>query len=110
MERVTLFYIESPGIKSSQELYFNEAGSLCFDGYDIGKIVEEVWGDSDYEYQYIIIDKEVQKFYPLFNLEAGDRSSLLVAMKQRFSVNNAFSMLGTFMQEHNIQFDSFTWA
>lgn len=44
MEKVVLFYLERPDIKISMEIYFNEKDQLCFDGYDIGKSVEGLWG------------------------------------------------------------------
>ena len=110
MEKVTLFYLERPDITISIQIYFNENDQLYFDGYDIGKTVEEAWGDSDYEYTYTIEPEEVNKFYELFGLRVGDKSGLLQAIKNRFGVNEAYSLFGDFMQEHNIKHDSFTWT
>ena len=45
MERIVLFKLERPDIKISMEMYFNEKGQLIFDGYDIGKTVDDWWGD-----------------------------------------------------------------
>ena len=92
------------------QIYFNEKGQLYFDGYDIGKSVEDVWGDSDYEYTYTIELNEVNKFYELFNLLKDDKSGLLQALKDRFSVNQAFTLFGDFMNANDIKFTSFTWA
>ena len=50
MEKTTLFHLESPDIKISIQIYFNEKNQLYLDGYDIGSAVEERFGDSDYEY------------------------------------------------------------
>jgi len=110
IEKVTLYYLERPDIKISMQIYFNEKGQLYFDGYDIGKTVEEVWGDSDYEYTYTIESKEVNKFYRIFNLKTGDKSGLLQAIKNRFSVNEAYSLFGNFMEENDIKYESFTWS
>lgn len=110
MEKVTLFYLEKPDIKISMELYFNEQNQLYFDGYDIGKSVKEIWGDTDYEYCYSIEFEEVAKFYKLFNLEQGDKSGLLQALKLRFSGNKAYSLFGEFMNLENIKYDRFSWA
>ncbi|MES2133414.1 MAG: hypothetical protein V4506_13790 [Bacteroidota bacterium] len=109
MEKVTLFYLESTDIKISMQIYFTEKGQLYFDGYDIGKFVKETFGDSDYEYTYTIEPEELTKFYELFNLEIGDKSGLLQAIKLRFSVNEAYSLFGKFMQENAIKYSSFTW-
>ncbi len=46
----------------SMELYF-DGNQLVFDGYDIGKTVEDAWGDSDYEYSYTIEPAEVEMLY-----------------------------------------------
>jgi hypothetical protein len=110
MEKVTLFYLERPDITISIEIYFNENDQLYFDGYDIGETVEKAWGDSDYEYTYTIEPEEVNKFYEIFDLRVGDKSGLLQAIKNRFSVNAAYTLFGDFMQEHNIKYDSFTWT
>jgi len=109
MEKVTLFYLENPNIKISIQIYFNEKDQLYFDGYDTGKIVEEAWGDSDYEYIYTVEPEDVHKFYPVFNLKDGDKSGLLQAIKKEFSVNKAYSLFGEFMVAHNIKHERFIW-
>ena len=110
MEKVTLFYLENSNIKISIQIYFNEKEQLYFDGYDTGKFVEETFGDSDYEYIYTIEPEEVNKFYPVFNLQEGDKSGLLQAIKKEFSVNKAYSLFVEFMLSHNIKHERFTCA
>jgi len=109
MEKVTLFFLENSDIKISMQIYFNEKDQLYFDGFDTGKLVEEAWGNSDYEYSYTIEPEEVNKFYPVFNLSDGDKSGLLQSIKLEFSVNKAYSLFGEFMQAHNIKHERFTW-
>jgi hypothetical protein len=109
-EKVSLFYSEKPNMKISMEIYFNEKNQLYFDGYDIGKNVEDYWGDSDYEYTYTVEPEEVNKLYEIFNLKKGDRSGLLQAIKDRFSSNEAYSLFGKFMDKHNVEYDAFTWT
>ncbi|MFD2524323.1 hypothetical protein ACFSQD_00760 [Flavihumibacter stibioxidans] len=46
MNKVTLFHLEYEGMTIDMSLYFIENGSLFFDGYDSGKRVEELTGDS----------------------------------------------------------------
>ena len=106
MEKATLFFLENSNIKISMQIYFNEKDQLYFDGYDTGKFVEEAWGNSD----YTIESKEVNKFYQIFNLKAGDKSGLLQAIKNEFSVNKAYSLFGEFMLAHNINHERFTWT
>jgi hypothetical protein len=107
---VTLFKLEREDIKISMEIYFNDKGQLYFDGYDIGKSVEDYWGDSDYEYTYTVEPAEIEKFYTIFNLKSGDRKGLLQEIKKRFSVNEAYSLFGKFMDDHKIKYESFTWT
>src|SRR5665647_945272 len=110
MGKVTLFYLENSNIKISMQIFFNEKDQLYFDGYDSGKLVEETWGDSDYEYIYTIEPEEVNKFYPIFNLTEGDQLALLHTIKKEFSVNNAYSLFGAFMLANNINYERFTWT
>ena len=110
MESIVLFKLERPDIKISMELYFNEKGQLIFDGYDIGKTVEDAWGDSDYEYGYTIEAVEAEKLCSLFGIENSNRHSLLLEIKKRFEGNEAYSKFGAFMEENNIDYTGSTWA
>lgn len=109
-ERIVLYTHQSSDIEVSMEMYFNEKGELIFDGYDIGKIVEEYHGDSDYEYTYTIQPEELNKFYPIFGLDIGDKIGLLTEIQKRFGVNEAYSLFGEFMRKNNIEFKHFTWS
>ena len=104
-----MFYLERPDIRISMQIYFNGNDQLYFDGYDIGKTVEEAFGDSDYEYDYTIEPEEVNKLYQIFGLNPGDKSGLLQCIKNRFSVNEAYSLFGNFLTAHKILFKGFTW-
>lgn len=108
--KFTLFYLEKPDIKISMELYFTDRDQLYFDGYNIGKSVEAIWGDTDYEYTYILEPEEVDKFYQIFNLAPGDKSGLLFALKQRFSGNKAYSLFGEFMNANHIAYTALSWS
>lgn len=110
MEKIVLYSVKRPGISIYMELYFNDKGQLVFEGQDIGKAVEEYWGDSDYEYSYVIEPSEVEKMYPLFSIENSDRRLLLLEIKRLFGNNEAYSSFGDFMKENNIDFSSSTWA
>lgn len=109
MKRITLYEFESPDIKISMEVYFNEKDELIFDGYDIGKRVSELMGDSDYEYKYTIRKEEVKKLANFFNIDINDKMAFLKAIKTRFNENDAYSKFGAFMKENNVAFEAFTW-
>lgn len=110
MERITLFELENEGIKISMKLYFNEEDQLIFDGYDIGKTVSELLGDSDYEYTYTIEPDQVQKLYKAFGIPTDDRKALLLEAKKRFGGNDAYTDFGKFMDENEIGYKPFTWT
>lgn len=110
MEKITLYEFENPNIKISMKVYFNDKNELIFDGYDIGKRVNELMGDSDYEYQYTIQFDEAKKIANLFNIDIKEKTVLLKEIKNRFNENDAYSKFGTFMKENNIEFESFTWS
>ena len=107
--KIRLFYFESPDIKVTNVLYFN-GDDLVFEGYDIGNRVEEAWGDSDYEYDFNVSGKEVEKFYPLLNVTPGDKKGLLLRLYERFAGNHAYSEMCDFMNEHGIDSSGFTWT
>ncbi|WP_370477217.1 hypothetical protein [Tamlana flava] len=110
MEKITLYEFESPNIKISMKVYFNDKNELIFDGYDIGKRVNELMYDSDYEYQYNIKYNEAKKIANLFNIDINEKKDLLKEIKNRFNENDAYSKFGAFMVENNIEFESFTWG
>ena len=108
-DKVILYKLDRTDIRISMEMYFNKEGQLIFDGCDIGKTVDDCWGDSDYEYTYTIAPVEVEKFYPIFNLKVGDKTGLLHSIQNNFSINEAYSLFGEFMDKNNIIYDSFTY-
>jgi len=108
MEKVILYREERPDIKIYMEMYFNEKGQLLFDGQDIGKAVDDWWGNSDYEYTYTIEPVEVEKLYALLGIANSDKHSLLLEIKKRFKGNNTYSKFGDFMKENNIDFTAST--
>jgi len=109
MEKVTLYQLESSDIKISMEIYFNKQNQLIFDGYDIGKRVEELLGESEYEYSYTIEFVEANKISKLFNINIAKKPTLLKEIKNRFNGNDAYSKFGNFMTENDIKFSRFTW-
>jgi hypothetical protein len=107
--RVILYFFQSPDIKISQILYFSD-DRLVFEGYDIGKRVEEAFGDSDYEYDFEVPKEEVGKFYPLFNVTPGDKKGLLLKLYERFAGNYSYSQMRDFMQENGIDSRGVSWT
>ena len=109
MNTILLFSLHTPEIKVTIEAYFDAKGNLVVEGYDIGKTVEEYWGDSDYEYSSTINPEEVKKLYPLFQLPEGSQGELLVALQVRFHTNNCYSEIQTFLEKNEIKYTGFSW-
>jgi hypothetical protein len=106
---VSLYSFSSSNIKISVKAIF-KGDELVIDGYDIGKTVEEFFGDSDYEYSLIIHADEVQKLYPLFKVEAGNKRQLLSAIKERFHANNCFSEFSKYLDQNNVKCKGISWT
>jgi len=106
---ITLFHFQDEDIKIDIVARF-DGDKLVIDGYDIGKRVEEAWGDSDYEYIMTIPATSVASLYALLDVEPGHRKKLLRSLARRFHGNKCFSAIGGFLQENHIEYSRFTWA
>ena len=109
MERVLLFSFVADWIKITIEAYFDDAENLVIEGYDIGKRVEEAWGDSDYEYSTTVVPSEVSKIYSLFNLEQDKKKELLAYVQSHYHTNTCYSEIQTLFDQHNIKYQGFSW-
>lgn len=106
---IELFQLVNDEIKISIEARF-ENQTLVVEGYDIGKRVEEYWGDSDYEYSATVIPAEVEKLYQLLAIPVGDRQGLLAELANRFNTNTCYSDFRNFLDEHEIKHEGFSWS
>ena len=109
METILLYSFTSSDIKITVEAYFNEAGGLVVDGYDIGKSVEDYFGDSDYEYMLTVPPPEVAKLYRLFALDPTDPPALLRHLQSQFNTNHCYSDIQNFLEENQVHYESFSW-
>jgi hypothetical protein len=109
MEEITLFRHEDEHIRISIEARW-EGDVLVVEGYDIGKRVEEYWGDSDYEYSVRVMPPEVGKLFLALGLPADDRAALLQQLAKRFSTNTAYSEFRDFLDQQGIAHEGFSWA
>lgn len=109
MNTVLLFSFKSDSVKVSIEAYFNEDDSLIIEGYDIGKSVEEIWGDSDYEYITTVKADAVNKLYTLLHLPSGSKDALLSYLQSRFNTNSCYSEIRTWFDENAVAYESFSW-
>jgi hypothetical protein len=102
-----LFEFRNENIKVSVEAYF-EKGNLVIDGYDIGKTVNEYWGDSDYDYTTTVFPEEVKKLYALFNI-SDDPDALVMVIAMKFNTNTCFSDFRNFCEQNGVKYEGFSW-
>lgn len=83
-------------------------GGLTISGQDIGKAVEEFWGDSDYEYWLTLPPASAEKFFKLICANSPGKDPLDV-LKKKFNGTGAFSGIRSFCARHGIKakFDSY---
>lgn len=108
MDKVTLFHFETSDIKVTIEAYFRNDW-LMVEGYDIGKRVEEIWGDSDYEYSLGVNPGELKKLYPLFGICYGDKDGLLTAIAEQYNTNSCYSQFMDLLTQNGIKAETFSW-
>ena len=78
---------------------FNNDGALSIDGQDMGPLVEQFWGDDDYEYFLSIPKKSIEMF-------------LLYLMKLAFNTEKkiTFGDCKEILEVNNIEHDFNWWA
>ena len=104
----TLYRFKDEEISIHVEAYF-ENGNLVVSGYDVGKKVKEYWGDSDYEYDTIVMVGEVHKLAHLLNVPHREEA-LLAALANKFNTNSCYSEFQTFLDENKIIYSGSSWA
>jgi hypothetical protein len=109
MERVVLFSMQTENIKVIIEVYFDKTDNLVIEGYDIGKTVEEYWGDSDYEYSTTISPDKVNKLYATLNLTPGSKDELLTYFQSHYNQNDCYSKIQNLLTQHQIKYEGFSW-
>ena len=109
MKKISLYQYKDENISVDISAYF-ENGNLVIDGYDIGKRVEELTGDSDYEYRMKISEKDLGLFCAQIGtgIEAGE-AAILERMAMIFNINTCFSEIGSILRQSDIPFEYFSW-
>jgi len=103
----TLYKFKNEEISVHIEAYF-ENGDLKVSGYDIGKRVEDYWGDNDYEYDTVVAAAEVEKLYALLNIPHKEEA-LLKALAEKFNDNTCYSRFQKFLEENKIAYSGSSW-
>lgn len=103
-----LFSIDNENIRVTINLGF-DGEDLKLDGYDIGKTVSDMWGDSDYEYSITISETELPKLYELNRVPFGNKKKLISVLAKFLSDNKAYSLFHDYLKENNIPFTCFSY-
>ena len=103
-----LFTIDREDIKVTIDLGF-DGEKLKLDGYDVGKMVSEIFGDSDYEYSITISSENLPKLYEINKVEFGNKKELINALSIFLSDNQAYSLFHDYLKENEIKFTPFTY-
>jgi hypothetical protein len=103
-----LFTIKRKNIKVTIDLGF-EGEDLKLDGYDIGTLVSEMWGDSDYEYSITVESGNLIKLYELNKVDIGNKKQLISALSKFLSINEAYSVFHDYLRDNNIEFTAFSY-
>jgi len=106
---VTLFQFKTENIKIHITASF-ENEDLVVEGYDIGKVVEESWGDSDYEYSVTVRKADIPKLCQELEISSSDPMEILQHIAKRFNGNHSYSAFRDFLEEHDIEHEGFSWA
>lgn len=105
--RVILYRHMDEGISVTVEAYFSD-GTLVVEGYDIGKRVEEYWGDSDYEYSTVVAEELLPALYQ--TLGVSTQAELLNELQIRFSGNHSYSQFQQFLESAGIPYSAQSWT
>jgi len=107
--KIDFYHLDNDDIHISMNLIL-ENGELKFEGYDYGKAVEELRGDSD-EYEYHLdLDKEnTAKLFKVLKIDDKTNKEKLEYIKKRFGKDEGFSGFEDFCEENDIKTKFFSW-
>ena len=83
----------------SAEIQHN--GDLVFEGQDLGPVVEEFFGSSEYEWRWTIKAEHTT----ILQKSLGKGGDIINLLETRFSDEKSADVL-SFLEEHNIPFES----
>ena len=81
-------------------------GRLIVSGQDLGGVVEEWFGNDEFEYQCTFDESNTRK---LLSILSEDSSDPIATLKERFSGSRGFWELKEFCDEANISYEYFSW-
>lgn len=109
MDEFILYESVSPDIHVVITASFNTEG-LIVEGYDCGKLVKKTWGDADYEYSATVSYNNLPSLYTALAVQPGNKTELLIRLKELFHTNSAFSDFCGYLNDRGIIFTGFSWT
>ena len=109
MDRIPLFRLVTLDISIYIDAYFDDE-KLVIEGQDLGKNVQDYWGDSDYEYSVTVPRDKVIKLYSIMQVKEGDKEGLLQAIASKYNTNTCYSEFRDFLDKNDIKSEGFSWA
>jgi hypothetical protein len=95
---LTIARLERPDITISIHAQLSADGGLRLEGDDVGQRVQEIWGDSDYEYWVDVPASEIGRL-------------LLLLLKEKYDGDTeAVSKFKTFCESNGIAHSFFNWV
>ncbi|MEI6580153.1 MAG: HIRAN domain-containing protein, partial [Eubacteriales bacterium] len=106
--RVILYESKDSDNQVIVEAYMAE-GALHIDGHDLGKSVEDFWGEDEYEYDYSLSKEETEKLYELLKRELKSDKNLLELVAINFNGNECDVNFCEFCESNSIAVEFFSW-
>ena len=108
MNKVELYDYKSPEIEIHVHASIID-GRLKIEGQDLGKNVEDFWGDNDYEYFYTLSENDTSMLHEALNETTNKNIPLLEKMKLNFSGIEGCRKFREFCEEHSIKYEFFSY-
>ena len=103
-----LFRLSRNNISIYIDLGFDR-GDLLPDGQDIGKTVEEAWGDSDYEYQVRVKSEHIPMLFRALGIDERNSKELVDLIAREINGNFSYRDFQKFLGVLKIPFETFTY-
>lgn len=108
---VTLFEENRPEIQISIVMKIN-GGRLEVTGMDYGKLVFDIHGKSDYEYNLSVTEEQKEQLKQKLQVEDDSiltDGDLLQWFQRHYSKNEAFSEIQNLLKRLDIKYEVFIW-
>lgn len=104
MKELPLQYTIRVDKKISHQVLFRETGELVFETIEEQRLPDGSFGPIHYKYMIIVETWEVHKTYRALNVQEGDETALLLALKSRCSGWGVMRNVEYFLALHCIYF------